>query len=150
MESEDNIKKFSKIIKKDLAILVEESIKNFAIQYAETCETPFLATQIYDTKIDEILKALTKYPELVTNDKQANEIAYKSPAELNPESFEPLIKKKEIEEYKKTNVKSSSAFKCSKCKKSKCTVTQKQIRAGDEPATTFVSCLECGHSFSFN
>jgi len=60
------------------------------------------------------------------------------------------LKKKEMEEYKKNDVKSSSAFKCSKCKKSKCSVTQKQTRAGDEPATTFVTCLECGYNFSFN
>ena len=34
---------------------------------------------------------------------------------------------------------------CSKCKKSKCSVTQKQTRAGDEPPTTYITCLECGN-----
>ena len=55
-----------------------------------------------------------------------------------------------MEEYKKNNKVGSSAFTCTKCKKSKCSVSQKQTRAGDEPPTTFVSCLECGHTFKFN
>jgi DNA-directed RNA polymerase subunit M/transcription elongation factor TFIIS len=146
----ENIEALSKIINKKLANIVEESIKNFATVYAEENEIPFLVQQIYQNKMDEILQALCKYPELVTNEEQAKKIALKTPAELNPDSFDDFLKKKEIEEYKKTNIKSSSAFKCSKCKKSKCSVTQKQTRAGDEPATTFVTCLECGHSFSFN
>lgn len=151
MDSKNNIKLFTDILKDvSLAVVIEQGIKNFATEYAEINGTPFLTEEIYNSKINEILKALKKYPELVTNQKQAEEIVYKTPAELNPDCFESLLKKKEIEEYKKTNVKSSSAFKCSKCKKSKCSVTQKQIRAGDEPATTFVTCLECGHSFSFN
>ena len=51
---------------------------------------------------------------------------------------------------KKNDIKSSTAFKCIKCKKKKCTVSQKQVLAGDEPLTTFVTCLECGYSFSFH
>ena len=42
-----------------------------------------------------------------------------TPEELNPDNYEKLLKKKEMEEYKKNDIKSSSAFKCSKCKKSK-------------------------------
>ena len=30
-----------------------------------------------------------------------------------------------------------------------CQVTQKQTRSGDEPATTFVECIECGFMFKF-
>ena len=50
-----------------------------------------------------------------------------------------------MEEYKKNNKVGSNAFTCSKCKKSKCSVTQKQTRAGDEPPTTYITCLECGN-----
>ena len=39
---------------------------------------------------------------------------------------------------------------CSKCKKSRCQVAQKQTRSGDEPPTIFVTCLECGFCFTYN
>ena len=93
---------------------------------------------------------MCKSPDFIKTINDAEKIAFLKPDQLNPDNYEKLLKKKELEEYKKNDVKSSSAFKCSKCKKSKCSVTQKQTRAGDEPATTFVTCLECGHQFSFN
>lgn len=130
--------------------IVEKSILDFSNDYAYINNTPFLLESIYDTKLEEIINSLTKYSDLIKNKEDAQKIAYLKPEELNPDNYEKILKKKEIEEYKKTNIKSSSAFKCSKCKKNKCSVTQKQTRAGDEPATTFVTCLECGHQFSFN
>jgi DNA-directed RNA polymerase subunit M/transcription elongation factor TFIIS len=128
---------------------VEKSIRDFSNDYASVNETPYLADDIYDTKLEEIINALSKSPEIIKTEEDAIRIALFKPEELNPAGFEKILKKKEIEEYKKNDIKSSSAFKCSKCKKSKCSITQKQTRAGDEPATTFVTCLECGHQFSF-
>jgi DNA-directed RNA polymerase subunit M/transcription elongation factor TFIIS len=43
----------------------------------------------------------------------------------------------------------SSVFTCSKCKKSKWYVSQKQTRVGDEPPTTFIEYLECLYVFKF-
>jgi DNA-directed RNA polymerase subunit M/transcription elongation factor TFIIS len=131
---------------------IEKSIYDFADDYATTNETPFLLESIYDTKVTEIIDALTKNKNLVTNMEEAKLIATLSPSELNPENtnVDKMKKKKEVEEFKKNDIKSSDAFQCSKCKKRRCTVTQKQTRAGDEPATTYVTCLECGHTFSFN
>jgi len=139
-----------KSVKKQYAKLIEESINEFAKDYSQTNEIPFLIESIYDTKLEEIMNALCSNDKLITTEEDAKRIAFMKPEELNPDNYEKIIKKKEMEEYKKNDVKSSSAFKCSKCKKSKCSVTQKQTRAGDEPATTFVNCLECGYNFSFN
>ena len=149
-KSIETIKKLEKYVNKNFVELVEKSILKFSNEYANMYDTSFLAESIYDTKLEEIINALCKHPDLIKNKEDANMIAFFKPDELNPDNYEKLIKKKEIEEYKKNDIKSSTAFKCSKCKKSKCSVTQKQTRAGDEPATTFVSCLECGHNFSFN
>lgn len=149
-KSANTIKKLKKYINDKYTKLVEESILKFSNEYATINETPFLAESIYDTKLEEIITALEKSPELIKTLEDAKKIAFLRPEELNPDNYEKLLKKKEMEEYKKNDVKSSSAFKCSKCKKNKCSVTQKQTRAGDEPATTFVTCLECGHQFSFN
>ena len=40
---------------------------------------------------------------------------------------------------------STDMFKCEKCGKRNCSYTQAQTRSADEPMTTFISCLECGH-----
>ena len=146
----NTIKLFSKIIKKEFAILVEKSIRLFSEKYADENDAYILLESIYDTKVDELYSILTINPKLINNDSDALTIASLKPEQLNPENYEKIIKKKEIEEYKKNDIKSSNEFKCSKCKKRKCSVIQKQTRAGDEPATTFVTCLECGHKFSFN
>lgn len=151
---EETIVKLSKFLNNDYAIEVEKSINKFTIEYTENNDNQYLLESIYNTKLSELLSALTiasdkKYI-LIKNNEDACNFAYFKPEILYPEKYERLLKKKEIEEYKKNNVKSSTAFKCSKCKKNKCQVTQKQIRAGDEPATTFVTCLECGYVFSFN
>eukprot|EP00708_Paratrimastix_pyriformis_P002826 GAFH01001584.1.p3 GENE.GAFH01001584.1~~GAFH01001584.1.p3 ORF type:complete len:174 (-),score=33.54 GAFH01001584.1:557-1078(-) len=41
-------------------------------------------------------------------------------------------------------------FRCGKCGKRRCSYTQKQTRSADEPMTTFVVCLECGHRWKFS
>jgi transcription elongation factor S-II len=149
-KSEETIVELSKYIPKKYVKLVEQSIKNFANDYAETYDTPYLIENIYDDKKENIINALCAKPDLVKDEETAENIAFLKPQELYSDNYEKIEKKRQMEEYKKNDVKSSSAFKCSKCKESKCSVTQKQTRAGDEPATTFVTCLECGHSFSFN
>ena len=149
------IKQLIKPIGEKLAKEVENSIFNFSKEYAESNDTPYLITSIYETKSEEILcQILNKdlpYLIIALKDKKidANKIAYIKPEELNPEKYETIIKKREMEEYKKNNEVGSTAFTCSKCKKARCKVTQKQTRAGDEPPTTFVSCLECSHTFKF-
>ena len=40
-------------------------------------------------------------------------------------------------------------FKCPKCKNRESWVEQKQTRAGDEPMTTFVTCVKCKHVQKF-
>ena len=148
----------SNIIDNKLAIKIEESIFNFIKEYTETDTPSFLVQSIYETKSNDLINEITnKESEFLINAIKTNSIkgginniAFLKPEELNPDKYENIIKKKEMEEYKKNNKIGSSVFTCSKCKKSKCSVSQKQTRAGDEPPTTFVECLECGHVFKFN
>jgi transcription elongation factor S-II len=148
--------RFGKILPTNSIEQIEKSIHNFSIDYASVNETPYLLDQIYDTKGDEILK-LIKDPEndyfitAIKNKKiDLEQIAFLKPDELNPEKYNKIIKKKALEEYKKNNQATSNVFECKKCKNKKCQVTQRQTRAADEPATTFVTCMECGYEFSFN
>ncbi len=152
----DVIKQIAKVLGDKIAKDIETSIYNFSKEYAETNDTPYLIQSIYDTRCEEILCQLlnkdSDYLIKALKEKKidATKIAFMKPEELNPEKYENIIKKREMEEYKKNNTSGSSVFTCVKCKKARCQVTQKQTRAGDEPPTTFVSCLECGHTFKFN
>ena len=60
------------------------------------------------------------------------------------------IEKKSVEQDKIDNQATSNVYECKKCKNRKCSVTQRQTRAADEPATTFVKCKECGYEWAFN
>lgn len=151
MDPQKTIQKLMTFLKKkEFAIKAEKGILEFSKEYAEENETPFLLDSIYNTKLDEILESLCNNIDLVKSEEEAYALAFLTPEKLNPDKYDNLIKKNEIKMYKENDIKSSTAFKCSKCKKNKCSVSQKQILAGDEPLTTFVTCLECGYSFSFH
>lgn len=145
---------FKKLLSENIIKDIEESIYNFSIDYANVNETPYLLEQIYETKVDEILKLVKDNAEFVkkikSNTLDLKQIAFLKPDELNPDKYDKINKKKELEEYKKNNQATSNVFECRKCKTKKCQVTQLQTRAADEPATTIVTCMECGYQFSFN
>ena len=147
---------FEKILSKDFINKIETSIYNFSIDYATVNETPYLIEQIYDTKFEEILKLVkdTENEYFLKNIKNGkidlDKIAFLSPDELNPDKYDKIMKKKSLEEYKKNNQATSNVFECKKCKNRKCQVVQRQTRSADEPATTIVTCMECGYEFSFN
>jgi DNA-directed RNA polymerase subunit M/transcription elongation factor TFIIS len=149
-------KQIAKVLGDKIAKDVEDSIYKYSKEYAEIQDTPYLLQQIYDDKAQQILCQLlnqeSDYLIKALKSKKINgaKIAFMKPEELDPEKYESIIKKREMEEYKKNNTSGTSAFTCVKCKKSRCQVSQKQTRAGDEPPTTFVTCLECGHTFKFN
>ena len=151
--SRDNVVKLlSKHIDKKIAKQIEESIFNFTKDYVDSNDTPpYLYQSIYDTKssdiINEIINKDSNYliNAIKNNTIKISEIAFMKTEDLNPEKYETIIKKKEMEEYKKNNKVGSNAFTCPKCKNSECSVTQKQTRAGDEPPTTFIECLKCGY-----
>ena len=146
---------FTKILKATYTNKIEESIFNFSVDYATVNETPYLIEQIYETKADELIKLLNNkennYFLKAIKEEQINldQIAFMKPDELNPEKYDKIIKKKSVEQDKIDNQATSNVYECKKCKNRKCSVNQRQTRAADEPATTFVKCLECGFQFKF-
>ena len=70
--------------------------------------------------------------------------------EMDPERWSELIDKKIKREASKfnTNIQASTdMFTCRKCKSKKCTYYELQTRSADEPATIFVTCLDCGKNW---
>jgi DNA-directed RNA polymerase subunit M/transcription elongation factor TFIIS len=160
MDIQDNcrelvIDQLQKVLDKKLVKEIEQSIYNFTKEYAEINDIPsYLIDSIYENKSNEIIAQIMDSTYLLNSIKDktidSSKLAFMKPEELNPEKFEAIIKKREMEEYKKNNEVGSSVFTCNKCKKANCKVSQKQTRSGDEPPSTYVTCLECGHTIKFN
>ena len=83
-------------------------------------------------------------------------------ATLDPkEMLDEKVKKKKAEmekeiidskrsDYMLANMKiKEGMYTCSKCKSKKTTFYEQQTRSADEPMTTFVTCLDCGHHMKF-
>ena len=92
-----------------------------------------------------------KNPDLLQQIKNADisaqSIAFMTHQELNPERWKTLIDQKIKRDASKftTNIQASTdMFTCKKCKSKKCTYYELQTRSADEPATIFVTCLDCG------
>ena len=48
----------------------------------------------------------------------------------------------------KNDYQISNNMKCGRCKKKKCYFYNLQTRSADEPMTTFVTCINCGHKWT--
>ena len=144
--------KLFKFFEDDTLDRVMEGLIEFALKYVETNDCPFLINDIFMSKVDEIIQYMEKSDYLgemiTTGHVLPEELGYMKPHELCPDRYKAIIEKKAYEHNQKKN-KGTNIFSCKKCKQSNCEVTQKQTRSADEPATTFVKCLECGFSFKF-
>ncbi len=129
-----------------------EGLVEFTNKYIETNDCSFLINDIFTNKASEIIDNMNISDYLGNMISQGHilpeEICYMKPHELCPDRYQKIIEKKAYEHNQRKN-KGTNIFSCKKCKQSNCEVTQKQTRSADEPATTFVKCLECGFSFKF-
>jgi transcription elongation factor S-II len=85
--------------------------------------------------------------QIVDQTVKPQEIAFMTHQEFDASQWKELIDKKTKRDDSKltTNVESStSLFTCKKCYSKKCTYYELQIRSADEPATLFITCLDCG------
>ena len=143
------VKNFLKFIDLDKATKLEFALYNFANNYAIDNDTIYLLEQIYSTKNEEIINLLSNnnlFIKLINENKiKYDNIIIMKPEELNPKLFESIKQKQILEEETKNKKEGSKIYKCKKCKKKNCEVFFKQMRSSDEPPSTIVKCLECGH-----
>ena len=69
---------------------------------------------------------------------------------MNSDRWKDLIERKikrDESKYSNRLEASTDMFTCSKCKSKKCTYYELQTRSADEPATIFVTCLNCGKNW---
>jgi DNA-directed RNA polymerase subunit M/transcription elongation factor TFIIS len=145
-----SIEEMNEIFEEETANDVIDGILTFTKNFIESNESHFLTNDIYKSKVDEILYHISKsdyITDSINNSTiEPKMLALLKPHELNPSNYKNIIDKKKYENKKK---KGSSVYSCKKCKKNNCEVTQRQTRSADEPATTFVNCLECGFNWRF-
>jgi transcription elongation factor S-II len=77
-------------------------------------------------------------------------LAFMTHQEMNKDQWRELIEQKTKRDANKYDTKiaaSTDMFTCRKCKSKQCTYYELQTRSADEPATIFVTCLDCGKNW---
>jgi len=136
-------------------INLEKGVFNYAIKEANSrkiikkWENPYFA-QIYVDRLRSIYLNLKK-PELlamIKNDEITPQVlAFMTHQEMDHEHWRVMIDRKIKRDASKftTNVQASTdMFTCRKCKSKRSTFYELQTRSADEPATIFITCLDCG------
>lgn len=162
------IQKLNTIISdEEICKKIETSIYNYT---SEQCKSKNIEInidnlyfkRIYVNKLMSLFNNLDKksyinnesfYDELMNNEFDINNIAFLSPQEVNKKHWKKYIDKQSAADeflYSRTAGTRTQEYKCGRCKEHNCTYYQLQVRCSDEPMTTFINCLNCGHKWSFN
>jgi transcription elongation factor S-II len=134
---------------------LEIAIYNYAIKEANSrkiikkWDNPYFV-QLYVDRLRSIymnLKNAELLEQLKSGEITPQTIAFMTHQEMNNGRWSKLIEQKIKRDANKftTNVQASTdMFTCKKCRSKKCTYYELQTRSADEPATIFVTCLDCG------
>ena len=149
-------KMFNNILDKNLATNIEIGVYMYAYKEAKRKKIlkkwdnkKFL--QLYLDRLRSIYINLKNpiFLEQINNGEITYQmLAYMTHQEMNPERWKKLIDekiKRDENKYNTENIQASTdMFTCKKCKSKRCTYYELQTRSADEPATIFVTCLDCG------
>ena len=109
----------------DIAIKIELSIFEFALNYCNNKYDKNYIKPVYDDKFNFILSNLDEnrngiknktFKKMILN-KNINPcyVAFLSPSQIHPEKWSYVIKKKEYIEQRENNIAYSDSYKCKKC-----------------------------------
>jgi len=138
-------------------IRIEAGIFEYTVVYNIIKNLPEWAyTAVYESKLNDILRIFDKnstvYNEKLKNNIKNNlllaqELPFMTAQEIDPDNWDALIKKRELIEYKKNHMDATDLYKCYKCGKRRCKVTQMQTRAADEGMGSIIVCLVCHNTW---
>jgi transcription elongation factor S-II len=142
----------------DMTTNLEKGVYNYVIKEANSrkivkkWENAQFA-QLYLDRLRSIYINL-KNPNLINQIKSGElapqTVAFMTHQEFNPEQWRECIDRKIKRDASKFTVNieaSTDMFTCKKCKSKRCTYYELQTRSADEPATIFVTCLDCGKNW---
>lgn len=151
--------KLNAIIEDDtLCVNVERGVFNYSLKEASSkkiikkWENPRFV-QIYLDRLRSIyinLKDTSFLNRIKNGEVTPNNIASMTHQEMNPSQWRTLIEQKVMRDANKytNNIQASTdMFTCKKCKSKRCTYYELQTRSADEPATIFITCLDCGKNW---
>ena len=157
----DNMQsQFSKILNnKNAGYNIEKGVYNYSIQEANVRQiikkwkNP-LFCQIYISRLRTIFNNLSKNKELreslLNGTISFKDFALITHQEMEPSKWKVMMEKqsKRVESLFTNQIEASTdMFTCKKCKSKRCTYYELQTRSADEPATIFVTCLDCGKNW---
>lgn len=140
------------------SINLEKGVFNYAIRESgnrkiiKKWENPYFV-QIYIDRLRSIyinLKNEELLQQIKNGELTPQNLAFMSHQEMNPKTWKSLIDekiKRDANKYSNNLQASTDMFTCKKCKSKKCTYYELQTRSADEPATIFVTCLDCGKNW---
>jgi len=140
----------------DVSTKIENSIFEFSlVNVTMNNYSNMFFSPIYNCKANSLLNYLRKnnyknnlMESLISKSIKPEFVAFMSPEQLDPQSWEHITNKKRINEEIQNNMAVSDLYKCRRCGESKCRISQMQTRSCDEPITTFVVCLNCKKVFT--
>lgn len=140
----------------NILLLLEAGIYEYAIRYCSLNNyAPMLGPSIYDDKFKQLIDNFDKETSSYNADllkkiknKKINVqyVPFMNPQDLDKKNWEIILRKTELMEFKKENMAATDRYTCRKCGERRSFVYEKQTRSADEPMTTFIECLECGHT----
>lgn len=138
--------KFSRYMEENTAREMDERLAEASREALRNSlvSAPHHTENVYYCKAIEILRVL---------DEGVAEPRLSMPSEkmrdLRPDIWQSYVEKDRLMRLKEENMATTDYYKCPKCKHRRSIVTQVQTRSADEPATTLVKCVVCGHTISF-
>lgn len=152
-------KRFEDILENETkSINLEKGIYNYAIKESNNnkiikkWDNPYFV-QLYLDRLKSIfvnLKNEKLLDKIRTDEITAQTLAFMTHQEMNEDIWKELLDKKmkrDANKYTNNIQASTDMFTCRKCKSKRCTYYELQTRSADEPATIFVTCLDCGKNW---
>lgn len=135
---------------------IEKGVYNIAIRIADSKNVVKKWENIYFVQIyiDRLRSVYLNLKDPIINEKlesgifKPHEFGTMTHQEMSPEKWGKLIcekKEKDENKYAPKLDGNTDMFVCRKCKSNKCSYYQLQTRSGDEPMTTYVTCVSCAN-----
>ena len=152
---QEKLREILNVNDKNFSINLEKGIFNYAIKEAgrkkivKKWENPHFVS-IYVDRLRSIymnLKNVTFLKQIQNGEILPQSVGFMTHQEFNPERWRVLIEKKmkrDASKYNDNIQASTNMYTCRKCKSNRCTYYEMQTLSADEPATIFVTCLDCG------
>ena len=146
------------ILNEALVVNLEKGIYNYAIKEATSkkiikkWENAYFC-QLYLDRLRSIylnLKNEDLLNQLKNGEILPQTLAFMTHQEMDPTHWREMIDRKikrDASKYVNNTQASTDMFTCKKCRSKRCTYYELQTRSADEPATIFVTCLDCGKNW---